>query len=83
VFAPAAVRHRIRWRIHIGFVQQSPARGWKVPGGSLHWQRESNCFLSVQNRPPYPAYFKDCTNRCDANHSACVDFALTLSRNVQ
>jgi hypothetical protein len=43
----------------------------------------SNCFLSVQNRPPYPAYFKDCTNRCDANHSACVDFALTLSRNVR
>ena len=43
----------------------------------------NNCFLSIQHRPPYPAYFKDCTNRCDANHSACVDFALTLSRNVQ
>jgi hypothetical protein len=43
----------------------------------------SNCFLSVQHRPPYSSYFKDCTNRCDANHSACVDFALTLSRGVQ
>jgi hypothetical protein len=43
----------------------------------------SNCFLSVQHRPPYSSYFKDCTNRCDANHAACVDLALTLSRAVQ
>jgi|SoiMethySBSTD1v2_1073268.scaffolds.fasta_scaffold1994152_2 hypothetical protein len=44
---------------------------------------EANCYLGVQHKPPYSSYFKDCTNRCDANHSACVDFALTLSRSVQ
>lgn len=38
----------------------------------------NNCFLSVQDQPPYPAYFKDCTNRCDANHFVCVDAAMTF-----
>jgi hypothetical protein len=40
----------------------------------------NNCFLSVRDQPPYPAYFKDCTNRCDANHFVCVDAAMDLSR---
>jgi len=48
-----------------------------------HAACESSCYLSVQHRRPYPAYFKDCTNRCDANHSACVDFALTPKCSVR
>ena len=62
-----ALRHAARARIALNQCIRS------------HEACESNCFLSVQNRPPYPSYFKDCTNRCDTNHSACVDFALTLS----
>ena len=40
------------------------------------------CYVNSPLPPPYatPAT-KNCANRCDANHAACVDIAMSFSRS--